>query len=156
MEDTVLKTFFIAATTLTGLLCGASLDQSIKQLPSRHVIGVRTFSSYAKAADLRNGVVWYAVLGIGAAAFSILTAILTAIDHANERYALPLYLAGAFAICHTICTTQAAPTYFRQKQAQSEPELVKLFNRFEKIQTVRSLFVILNLGAFLWALIILV
>ena len=42
-----LKTCFVLATALTGMLCGASLDQSIKQLPARHIISVKAFSAYA-------------------------------------------------------------------------------------------------------------
>jgi hypothetical protein len=156
MEDITLKTSFIIATVLTALLCGASLDQSIKQLPSRHFIGVKAFSAYAKSADLRNGVIWYAILGIGAALASLVTATLAWTYYPYERYAFPLYLGAAFAICHTICTTQAAPTYHRQKKIESEEELRKLFNKFERIQTFRSGFVLLNLIALIWTLFILI
>jgi hypothetical protein len=156
MEDIALKSCFIIALTLTGLLCGASLDQSIKQLPARRTIGVKTFSLYAKAADLKNGIIWYAVLGIGAALFSITTAIIIGISHPDAPYALPLYLAGAFAVSHSICTSQAAPTYIKQKRIDSELELNVLFNKFERIQTTRSIFIALNLISFLWALIIIV
>ena len=64
-----------AATALTGVVTGASLDQSIKQLPARHKIGPIAFSAYARAADLGNGVLWYAIIGIGAALFTIIAAI---------------------------------------------------------------------------------
>ncbi len=155
VEDSLLKISFIAAAALTGLLCGASLDQSIKQLPARHVIGMKAFSSYAKAADLKNGVIWYALLGIGAALTSIITAIITWHSHAYENYALPLYLGGIFAICHTICTALAAPTYHKQKKINEEEELKKLFHKFETIQTFRSVFITLNLVCYIWVLIIL-
>jgi hypothetical protein len=38
------------------LLAGASLDQSIKQLPARHRIGMREFSAYSTASDQAVGV----------------------------------------------------------------------------------------------------
>jgi len=155
MEDILLKASFATATTLTGLLCGASLDQSIKQLPARHVIGVTAFSAYARAADLRNGVIWYAVLGIGAALASIATAVLAWKGHAEQSYNLPLYLGAIFVVCHTICTTQAAPTYHAQKKISDEAELTKLFNKFEMIQTFRSTFIVLNFCCYIWALLIL-
>jgi hypothetical protein len=155
MLDSPIKEVLIVATTLTGLLCGASLDQSIKQLPARHVIGVKAFSAYAKAADLKNGVIWYAVLGIGAALASIITAVLVFGHHVEQSYALPVYLAAAFAVCHTICTTQAAPTYHSQKKVSDEVELTKLFNKFEKIQTFRSAFIVLNLLCYVWVIYIL-
>ncbi len=156
MDDLLLKTSFIAATALTGLLCGASLDQSIKQLPARHYIGAKAFSTYAKAADLKNGIAWYAILGIGAALASLITAILAWKSHADQPLSLPLYLGGIFAVCHSICTSQAAPVYLSQKKVDTEAELEKLFNKFERIQTWRSVFVVLNLISNLWALIILI
>ena len=153
MDGIFFKTCFIIAASLTSLLCGASLDQSIKQLPARHTMGVKAFSEYAKAADLKNGVLWYAVLGIGAALFSIATAIL-AWYHNTGGYSLPLYLGGVFAICQIICTSRAAPTYHSQKKIQGEGELKKLFNKFERIQTLRSIFITLNFICYLWVIII--
>jgi len=156
MEDILFKACFITAIALTGLLCGASLDQSIKQLPSRHTVGVVAFSAYAKAADLKNGVLWYVILGVGGALASIITAILAWRYHSNESYSLLLYLGGIFSICHTICTTQAAPIYHKQKKIQDESELKQLFNKFERIQTVRSIFIALNFLDFIWSLTIII
>ena len=64
----------LAATAATGILAGASLDQSIKQLPARHRMGIAAFSVYSRAADLGNGIAWYAIIGIGAAALTIAAA----------------------------------------------------------------------------------
>ena len=152
MQESFLKGIILLATTLTGLLCGASLDQSIKQLPARRIIGVKAFSEYAKAADLKNGVAWYGILGIGAALSSLITAILTWIYYPTADYSIPIFLSGAFAICHSICTTFAAPAYHKQKKIEAEDELKKLFNRFERIQTLRSVFIVLNFLCFIWAL----
>ncbi|HZY57293.1 MAG TPA: hypothetical protein VFE09_05780 [Rubrobacteraceae bacterium] len=65
----------LAATAADGLLAGASLDQSIKQLPARHRIGVAS-SEYSRASDLGPGVLWYGILGVGAAVLTIAAAIL--------------------------------------------------------------------------------
>jgi hypothetical protein len=147
MESSV-KLLFISAIVLTGLLCGASLDQSIKQLPSRHRIGVTAFSSYAKAADLKNGVPWYSILGIGSA----LTSIAVALVWKKELgITIPIYLAALFAICHSVCTMLAAPIYFKQKNIHDEKSLQALFNKFELISAIRSAFVALNFLCFIWA-----
>jgi hypothetical protein len=58
-----------------GLLAGARLDQSIKQLPAWRRIGVATFAAYSQAADLANGIAWYATLGVGTARISLAAAI---------------------------------------------------------------------------------
>jgi hypothetical protein len=57
----------VAATAVDGFLAGASLDQSIKQLPARHNIGLVACSEYSRASDLGPGILWYAILGVGAA-----------------------------------------------------------------------------------------
>jgi putative flippase GtrA len=150
LENIYLKTCFIIAASLTGLLCGASLDQSIKQLPARHRIGVAAFSAYAKAADLKNGVLWYAILGMGAALVSLITAILAWKYHTPERYALAFYVGGFFSILHSFCTMLAAPTYHQQKRITDVDALRRLFNRFERIQTFRSIFIALNFMTYIW------
>jgi hypothetical protein len=145
-----LNTCFVIGVSLTGLLCGASMDQSIKQLPARHIIGMKAFSAYAKAADLKNGVLWYAILGISSALASIANAILAYAYHSPTPIALPLYLGSVFALCHSICTSLAAPLYHRQKKTNDEEVLRKIFNKFEKIQAIRSFFISLNLACYIW------
>ena len=155
MTDTPVKIFFLTALALTGILCGASLDQSIKQLPSRHLLGIKAFSEYAKAADLKNGVAWYALLGIGAALTTIGTAILILISQPGEDFAFPIYFAGCCSICHLFCTSQAIPTYRKQKRTESEDKLKRLFNKFERIQITSSIFIVLTLLSLMWSLTIL-
>ena len=68
----------LAAVLANGLLVGASLDQTIKQLPARRRIGPVAFSEYSKAGDLSNGVAWYATLGVGAAVLTVIAAVVRA------------------------------------------------------------------------------
>ena len=65
----------MAATAAGGLLAGASLDQSIRQLPTWHRIGLVAYSEYSRASDLGPGVLWYAILGVGAAVLTIAAAV---------------------------------------------------------------------------------
>ena len=60
MTQTLTIALLVAATAADGLLAGASLDQSIKQLPARHRMGVIAFSAYSRASDLGPGIIWYA------------------------------------------------------------------------------------------------
>ena len=152
MASEILKFSFISAIILTALLCGASLDQSIKQLPARHIIGARAFSEFQIAADLKNGVPLYAFLGIGAALTAILTAIFALLNLDKEVYKLPLLIGGILAVCHSICTAMAAPTNFSQKGIQDEEKLRRIHNKFERIQTIRSAFIVLNFACYIWVL----
>jgi hypothetical protein len=107
------------ATAVDGLLAGASLDQSIKQLPARHRIGVVAYSAYSQAADLGNGVVWYAALGIGGALLTVASATLALMLIAPEQTQRLLLIAGVLAIAHWITTARAAPLNFSQRAAQA-------------------------------------
>jgi hypothetical protein len=76
MTIRVVFVLVLAATAATGLLAGASLDQSIKQLPTRK-IGVVAYSQYNWASDLRQGILFYGLLGVSAALLNIAAALAT-------------------------------------------------------------------------------
>jgi hypothetical protein len=127
------------ATAVDGVLAGASLDQSIKQLPARHRIGVRAFSAYSRASDHANGVAWYAVLGIGGAALTLAAAVSAVLVGAPEAQRNPLLLAGLLSVAHSLTTARAAPITFSQRTAGGdEHALRRIFDRFERWQTVRA------------------
>jgi hypothetical protein len=129
----------LVATAATGILAGASLDQSIKQLPARHRMGIEAFSAYSRAADLGNGIAWYAIIGIGAAALTIAAAAVAHWQGEAVGQAMPLDLAAALAVLHSLVTTRAAPTNFSQRRAVGdEVALTRIFNRFERWQALRA------------------
>ncbi len=144
----------VAAVAADGLLAGASLDQSLKQLPARHRIGAIAYAAYTRAADLGPGIVWYAVLGVGAALVTVAAALAAVAQRIAAPVTVPLLAAAALAILHSLATTQAAPTMFRQRQVpQTEEALGAVFARFARWQTVRVALQVLTLAAVLWALI---
>jgi hypothetical protein len=152
LDTTLLR--LLAATAATGILAGASLDPSIKQLPARHHMGMTAFSAYSRAADLGNGIVWYAVIGISAAALTLAAAAFAHWQGQAAGHAMPLDLAAALAVLHSLATTQAAPTNFSQRRAVGdEAALTRIFNRFERWQGLRAVLQVLNFGVLLWALV---
>src|SRR5207244_13334016 len=102
MKISTTSALMLAATVATGLLAGANLDQSIKQLPARHKIGLSNYSRYMRASDLGNGIPFLATLGIGAAGLTILTAINAFRRERRSSRARALYLAGALAVLHSV------------------------------------------------------
>jgi hypothetical protein len=144
----------VAAMAADGLLAGASLDQSLKQLPARHRMGPVAFSVYSQAADLSpNGVVWYASLGVGAALLTLLAAGTAARQRPPIKSALPLYMAAGLSVLHSLATTRAAPTNFSQRRvADDAAALDRVLDRFERWQTLRAALQIPTFGATLWAL----
>ena len=150
---TTLLVLLLAAAGANGLLAGASLDQSIKQLPARHRIGVLAFARYSQAADLANGVAWYAVLGVGAALLTLIAAAAGLADHPSTAAAVALWVAIAATGAHSAATARAAPTNFRQRRlGADEAALTVLFNRFQRWQTIRVTFQVTALAAVLTAL----
>ncbi len=144
----------LAATAADGLLAGASLDQSIKQLPARHKIRLVAYSEYSRASDLGPGILWYGILGVGAAVLTIAAAVSAFFEGAPSASAIPLYVAAGLAVLHSLVTTQAAPTNFSQRWvAKDEATLARVFDRFERWQTLRAVVQVLNFGAMLWALV---
>lgn len=143
----------LSATALDGLLAGASLDQSIKQLPARGRIGVIPYSAYSRAADLGTGFVWYPILGVGGALLTIVAALIAFVQTAPSSVALPLAVAAVLSLAHSFTTARAAPTLLKQRAASGdEAELTALFSRFERWQTARAVLQAATFAAMLWAL----
>jgi hypothetical protein len=143
----------IAAAAANGLLSGASGDQSVKQLPARRRIGVSAYSDYSRAADLGNGIAWYAVLGIGTALLSVVTAVIVLVgDPTGQQVAAAVTLIVA-TVAHMGLTAVAAPTNMSQRRyIGDEAALTRLFDRFERLQTARWAFNLAALGAAGWLL----
>lgn len=112
MASDLTYTLILAATAADGLLAGASIDQSIKQLPARHRIGAIAYSAYAQAADLGPGILWYGILGVSAAALTIAAAVAGLIARVSAIQSTSLIIAAVLAILHSLTTTQAATTMF--------------------------------------------
>jgi hypothetical protein len=154
MSPDIAFVLILAATAADGLLAGASLDQSIKQLPARHKIGPMAYSEYSHASDLGPGILWYGILGLGAALLTIAAAVAAFVEGVSPASATLLYVAAGLAVLHSLVTTQAAPTNFSQRRVtKDEAALARVFDRFERWQTLRVVLQVLNFGAMLWALI---
>ena len=155
MTPTVTIALLVAATAADGILAGASLDQSIKQLPARQRMGAVAFSLYSRSADLRPaGIIWYAVLGVGAAVLTIAAAVAAFFQGAAPQHAVPVCSAAALSVLHSLVTSRAAPTNFSQRKVvNDEAALTVIFNHFERWQTLRVVLQALTFAAVLWALI---
>lgn len=147
----------LSAATATGLLAGASLDQLIKQLPARHRIGIEAYSDYSQAADLGYGILFYGILGVGSAVLCLAAAITVHVAALPGAVSLPVDLGALFAILHSLTTARAAPANFSQRQVQGDPgALSKVFDRFTRWHTARTVLQVINFAVLLWAVVALV
>jgi hypothetical protein len=152
-DEMDLTLWLLAAVVANGLLVGASLDQTIKQLPARRRIGVVAFSDYSKAGDLGHGIAWYAALGIGAALLTVVAAVVGLTDRPDTQSSAALWLALLLTVAHSLTTARAAPLNFSQRAAAGDPaRLEAIFDRFERWSRARSALQLLTLVSVAWAL----
>jgi hypothetical protein len=128
------------ALSMNGLLAGMSLDQSVKQVPSRKRIGVGAFSAYIRAADLADGVALDAIFGIGAAVAAIAFFVEVWREGDAPRGVLVTATAtAALSVLHSLLTARAAPLNFSQtRYALSDVKaLAPILDRFAIWQACR-------------------
>lgn len=149
------QTLAIAATAFIGPGAGMSLDQSIKQLPARHLIGISAYSAYSRAGDQRNGVLLYAPMGIGSAIFVIAAAISGHVAGVPSSSQVPLDISGTLGVLHSLATAIAAPINLSQRHyaLTDESNLSRILNSFERWNNVRTTLHVLNFAAALWAVV---
>jgi hypothetical protein len=150
----MMRGLLLASVVANALLVGAAGDQVIKQLPARHQVGVAAFSDYSQAADLSNGVPWYATLGIGAALLTIL-AVGVGLRVRPRRRGLTVALVTALVgtVAHSAVTAVAAPLNFSQRDAVGDlAELTVIFDRFEQLTILRGVLQATVLAALVWSL----
>jgi hypothetical protein len=144
----------LAATVTTGLLAGIGLDKSIVQLPARHRLGVVAFAAFSRVNDLGNGLILYPMLGIGAAALTILAALSGYWRGTPVVHAWPLYISALLALLHSFTTTRAAPNMLSLRQPTSdEATLIETLNRFARWHNLRAILLLLNFLMLVWALV---
>jgi len=144
----------LAATLVTGLLAGASLDKAIVQLPARHRMGILEFATFSRANDLGNGLITYPVLGISSALLAILAALAAFLQKTPFQHAWPLYVSALLALLHSVTTSRAAPTMLSLREPiNDESRLVETFNRFAKWHNLRAVLQILNFMMLVWAIV---
>ncbi len=147
--------FFLLGTAVVidGLLAGASLDQSIEQLPARHWIGVRAYSAYSRASHASNGRFWLIPLGVGSFVLSVAVALWAVTLNLSAARSLPVYLAGVLGVAHMLSTARAATINVTQwKEGIDDAVLARILQRFERWQAVRAALQFLTFVIALWAL----
>ena len=144
----------LAATIVTGLLAGASLDKAIVQLPARHRMGVVGFARFSRANDLGNGLIVYPVIGITAALLTIIAALAAVLQGTALTHAWPVYVAALFAVLHSFTTTRAAPHMLSLREStDDEAVLTEALNRFAVWHNVRAALQLLNFVFLVWGIV---
>jgi hypothetical protein len=148
--------FWLLAVTvaINGLLAGASSDGAIVKLPTRHRIGPVAYVNFARGNDLGNGLVVYPGSGISAALLVFVTTIATYLDGGSSTVTMPLLLACAGTVAHSVCTAKAAPIMLSfRRTVDEEGVLAAKLDRFAFWNGLRAVFQIATFVVLLWALV---
>jgi hypothetical protein len=148
------------AVIVNGLLAGASLDQSIEQLPARHRIGVRAYLAYSRASHMANGRFWLIPLGIIGPVMSLVAAVWDSGRNLPTEQSLPVFLAAGIGVASILSTLRAGSINWAltpwqpnpQKVADDESALIHILQRFERWQEVRATVQFLHFAFAVWAL----
>ena len=148
------------AVIVNGLLAGASLDQSIEQLPARHRIGVQAYLAYSRASHMANGRFWLIPLGIIGPVLSFAAAPWGLTRNLPAEQSVPVFLAAGLAVANILSTLRAGSINWAltpwqpepQKVADDVPVLTRILQRFERWQAVRATVQFLHFAVAVWAL----
>lgn len=144
----------IATTVAIAVGTGATLDQTIKQLPARRRVGASAYVAYVRAADLRNGLIWYPVIGVSCV-LTPAAAIVVGLSRKPTGAAEATLIALAVSIVGFIAATAtAAPTLFTVRRgAVTDLVAARTLDRFARMNAVRAVAITLALVASTWALV---
>ncbi len=159
MPEVQMRALLATATVVDGLLAGASVDQSVEQLPARHRIGMRAYQRYSQASHMANGRFWLIPLGLGGPVLRVAAALRASFLGLPRRRAFPVYIAGALGVAHALSTVRAAglnwaiaPWQPPERRIDDEIVLTEVFRRFERWQALRAGLQFLTFAAGVWAL----
>jgi hypothetical protein len=141
-----------AATALSGLVAGTTLDTGIVKLPSWHRLGAAPWAVYTRE-ELATSLVWYPILGIGGVVVNIAAAVAVHRDGAApRRAALPSRAVALLAIGHLLTTAKAVPHLVRVRETDDPAALQAALHRFTRWHGVRTVLDLLTFAANLWSL----
>ena len=98
-----------AATALSGIVAGTTIDTAIVKLPTWRRLGAQSWADYTRE-ELPTSLVWYPVLGIGAVVINLVAAVAVHRDRAAPRPAvLSSRAVAVLALGHLLTTAKAVP-----------------------------------------------
>lgn len=105
------------------------------------------FSRYSQAADLGNGIAWYATLGVAASVLE-LTAAAATVRAPRGRAGRLMLMAAAGTVGHLLVIARAAPLNLSQRAAGDDPAvLADILDQFATLNTLRASLQVVALAA---------
>ncbi|MGH3146249.1 MAG: hypothetical protein ACRDTR_10660 [Rubrobacter sp.] len=141
-----------AATALSGLVAGTTIDTAIVKLPSWRRLGAEPWAAYTRG-ELPTSLVWYPVLGIGGVLANLAAAVAVHRDGGVARSAaLPSRVVALLAIGHLLTSAKAVPHMVRVRETDDQASLWGALESFRRWNGARAVLDTLTFAANLWSL----
>jgi hypothetical protein len=127
-----------AATALSGVVAGTTIDTGVVKLPAWRRLGAESWAGYTRE-ELPTSLVWYPVLGIGAVLVNIATA-------------LPSRAVAVLALGHLLTTAKAVPHMVKVRETDDSAALREALGSFTRWHLARTGIDTLTFAANLWSL----
>jgi hypothetical protein len=141
-----------AATALSGVVAGTTVDTAIVKLPSWRRLGAAPWAAYTRG-ELPTSLVWYPVLGVGGVLANLAAAVAVHRDgEATRSAALPSRVVALLAIGHLLTTAKAVPHMVRVRETDDGDSLQEALEGFTRWNGARAALDTLTFAANLWSL----
>ena len=148
----------IGAALLGGLLAGMALDRVLVQFPAWRHVGVASWTSFTRSADLGRGLIIYPAVGLTALFLSGTAAGLTAMCGLELTRAsrAPIYLAALLAITAFLVTRFALAGEMLSLRRIAEIESAsRVFDHVTRWFAVKAMLHVATFIANVWSLAVL-
>ncbi len=141
-----------AATALSGVVAGTTIDTGIVKLPSWRRLGAEPWAAYTRE-ELPTSLVWYPILGIGGVLVNIVAAVAVHRDGEATRSAtVPSRAVALLAIGHLLTTAKAVPHMMSVRETDDQASLRQALEGFTRWNAARAVLDTLTFAANLWSL----
>ena len=152
MSTSLTRGLVTAATALSGVVAGTTLDTGIVKLPAWRRLGAESWADYTRE-ELPISLVWYPILGVGAVLVNVAAAVAVHRDgEATRPAALPSRVVTILALGHLLTTARAVPHMVQVRETADPASLQEALEGFRRWHLARTGIDALTFAANLWSL----
>ena len=152
MVTSLTRGLVTAATALSGVVAGTTIDTGIVKLPAWRRLGAKPWAEYTRE-ELPISLVWYPILGIGAVLVNVAATVAVHRDaEASRSAALPSRMVAILAIGHLLTTSRAVPYMVRVRETADPATLKDALEGFARWHLARTVIDGLTFATNLWSL----
>ena len=126
-----------AATAVSGVVAGTSIDTAIVKLPTWRGLGPEPWADYTRR-ELATSLVWYPLLGIGGVFLNLWAAVAVQRDADAGPAVLPSRAVAILALGHLLTTAKAAPRMVSVKDTEDPDALHRALDSFGRWHVART------------------